>query len=991
MKFVARIFKRNLASLKKSIYEPLDSFEKRHLGSNESEVKAMLKQLKLSSMDELIAKTVPSSILVKQELKVGDGIPENEIIQRLKNMASRNLLYKSYIGMGYYDTLTPAVLQRNILENPLWYTQYTPYQPEISQGRLESLLNYQTMVTDLTGMSIANASLLDEGTAAAEAMLMCFSALKRARKLFVVDLDVHPQTIACIKGRAEGFGIKVVVGNVADFDFEANKDQLCGVLLQYPTTDGRILDPAEYIKKAHDCGAQICCATDLLALTLLKSPGEYGFDIAFGNSQRFGVPMGYGGPHAAFFACKDEHKRRMPGRLIGVSKDSSGKRAYRLSLQTREQHIRREKATSNICTAQALLANMSAMYAVYHGPAGLKNIATRVHNMTFCFAEAVKKLGHTIKNETFFDTLTISLKMPSQEFISKAEARGINVRHIDNVTIGISIDESTTKSDLQQLLEVFAEPSAIEGRDTKPMAVPDLDKIAEDLHISLDKPAGIPEQFLRTTPYLTHEVFNKYHSETEMLRYITRLQSKDLSLAHAMIPLGSCTMKLNATTELLPITWPEFAKLHPFVPINQAEGYHTMMQDLEHVLSDITGFDGVSLQPNSGAQGEYAGLRVIKAYLESIGEKNRNICLIPISAHGTNPASAFMAGMDVVPVKCDSRGNLELNDLKAKLAQHGPNLAAIMITYPSTYGFFDEGVEDVCKMVHEAGGQVYLDGANMNAQVGICRPGDYGADVCHLNLHKTFCIPHGGGGPGVGPIGVKQHLVPFLPGHPVVKAGGELAIDPISAAPFGSASILPISWSYIRMMGSEGLANATKMAILNANYMASRLAKHYKILYTNKNGLCAHEFILDARPFSQFGIEGVDIAKRLQDYGFHPPTMSWPVTNTLMIEPTESEPLTELDRFCDAMIAIREEIREVEEGKQPKDNNILVNAPHPIEVIMSDKWDKPYSRERAAYPLKSLRSGSRGKFWPTTGRLDDTYGDRHLFCSCPPVDPDNQE
>ena len=977
------------APTENQVFAPLDTFVRRHLGSNKDEVAQMLKTCQLSSMEELVQKTVPASIRAKKPLQLSAGLAEREVLVLLKQIASKNKVFKSYIGLGYYNTIVPNVILRNVMENPLWYTQYTPYQPEISQGRLESLLNFQTMVTDFTGLDVANASLLDEGTAGAEAMAMCFTAHKQARKDFFVDKDVHPQTIACVKARAEGLGINVIVGDIAAFDFEHKKNDLSGVMIQYPTTDGRVLNPEEYVKKAHSIGAKVTCATDLMALAILKPPGEFGVDIAFGNCQRFGVPLGFGGPHAAFFACKKEHQRRLPGRLIGVSKDASGKRAYRLTLQTREQHIRREKATSNICTAQALLANMSAMYAVYHGPQGIKEIATRVHNLTAILAEGVKQLGHTVKTNTFFDTITIDLSSSADELIKNAESKGINLRKVDAKTVAVSLDETVTKEDLVSLLHVFASANVEEKFvSAARKKVPSVDDIAKKLGMKHGQAYGIPEEFVRTSPYLTHDVFNTCHSETEMLRYITRLQGKDLSLANAMIPLGSCTMKLNATTEMVPVTWPEFGSIHPFVPTNQAQGYHIMMQELEIALSEITGFDAVSLQPNSGAQGELAGLRVIRAYQESIGEKHRNICLIPVSAHGTNPASAHMAGLDVVSIKCDDDGTLDMVDLKTKLEKHKDGLSSIMITYPSTYGVFDEGIDEVCSLVHKYGGQVYLDGANMNAQVGLCRPGDYGADVCHLNLHKTFTIPHGGGGPGVGSIGVKSHLSPFLPGHPLVKVGGEMSIGPIAAAPYGSASILPIPWAYIKMMGSEGLNDATKLAILNANYMAKRLEKHYKILYRNKNGMCAHEFILDARPFTGIGIEAIDIAKRLQDYGFHSPTMSWPVGNTLMLEPTESESKDELDRFCDALIEIRKEIQQVESGAQPQNNNVLNNAPHCLDELFNEKWDRPYSREQAAYPVKWLRIGNRGKFWPTTGRLDDTYGDRNLFCTCPPVEDD---
>ncbi|KAI3630330.1 hypothetical protein MIR68_011765 [Amoeboaphelidium protococcarum] len=973
-----------------SSFAPLDTFPRRHLGSNDQQVDSMLKVCGVSSLDELIKQTVPSSILFNKDLNLNEPLTEKELVNRLKEIASKNQELKSYIGMGYYNTIVPPVIQRNILENPQWYTQYTPYQPEIAQGRLESLLNFQTMVTDLTGMDIANASLLDEGTAAAEAMTMCFAASKRLRKVFFVDKDIHPQTIACVKTRADGFGINVIVGDLAHFDFEANKDHLSGIMIQYPTTDGRVLNGENYIKKAHDVGAQVCCATDLMALTLLKAPGEFGCDIAFGNSQRFGVPLGFGGPHAAFFACKDEHKRRLPGRLVGVSKDASGKKAYRLALQTREQHIRREKATSNICTAQALLANMSAMYAVYHGPEGLRNIARRIHSMTAVFAESIKRLGHHVKTETFFDTVTVELGHSADDLIRYAESKGVNLRHVDLKTVAVSFDETVTEQDLKNLIMIFAKkPTLVDGQYVQShvgeSGIPDIAQVAKDLDVA-NKLVGIPDEFVRQSKFMQHPVFNSYHSETEMLRYITRLHNKDLSLANAMIPLGSCTMKLNATTEMLAVTWPEFSNIHPFVPPSQSEGYRTLLQELSYALAEITGFDSVSLQPNSGAQGELAGLRAIKAYLESIGDKHRKICLIPVSAHGTNPASAGMAGMDVVVVKCDANGSLDMVDLKEKLTKHKDNLAAMMITYPSTYGVFDEGVEEICDMVHQHGGQVYLDGANLNAQVGVCRPADYGADVCHLNLHKTFVIPHGGGGPGQAPIAVKQHLTPFLPDHPIVKTGGDLSFGSISAAPFGSASILSISWAYIQMMGPKGLKLATQHAILNANYMAMRLSEHYKILFLNKNGMCAHEFIVDIRPFAKYGIEAIDVAKRLQDYGFHSPTMSWPVANTIMIEPTESESKSELDRFCDAMISIRQEIQEVADGKQPKDNNILTNAPHPLEILLKDDWTRPYSRERAAYPLDWTRVRQRGKFWPTVERLDDAYGDRNLICSCPPLE-----
>ncbi|KAJ3174385.1 glycine decarboxylase subunit P [Geranomyces variabilis] len=978
-----------------AVFEPLDTFPRRHIGPEDADVAKMCKVVGVSSLDDLVDKTVPASITIKNKTKLGPGVPESEVLERLKHIASKNKVFRSYIGMGYTNTVVPKVILRNIMENPGWYTQYTPYQPEISQGRLESLLNYQTMVCDLTGLPVANASLLDEGTAAAEAMIMCFAQGKRKKNIFFVDQACHPQTIACVKTRAEGFGIQVVVGDYEKYDFVANKGNVMGVLIQYPTTDGRVLDYETFVQKAHENGAMVTCATDLLALALLKPPGEFGVDIAFGNSQRFGVPLGYGGPHAAFFSVREDLKRNMPGRLIGVSKDVDGNKAYRLALQTREQHIRREKATSNICTAQALLANMAAMYAVYHGPEGIRDIAQRIHNLTSVLAEGIRKLGHTVKTDAFFDTITVELKYDAEELIVAAAEAGINVRHLEARCITVTLDETVSKEDLYDLLRVFAtasfEESYRHGSRRQFFApMPLLDEIASELGIATTSPARTyPAQLARTSKYLTHPIFNSHHSETDMLRYITHLQSKDLSLAEAMIPLGSCTMKLNATTEMIPVTWPEFANIHPFVPVDQASGYRIMLQELEYALSEVTGFDQISLQPNSGAQGEYTGLRVIKAYLQSQGQQNRDICLIPVSAHGTNPASAAMAGFKVVTVKCEENGNLDLADLRAKAEKHKDHLAATMITYPSTYGVFEETIVEACRIVHEFGGQVYMDGANLNAQLGLCKPAEIGADVCHLNLHKTFCIPHGGGGPGMGPIGVKTHLAPFLPGHPVVKTSGELAIGPVSAAPWGSASILPISWAYLKMMGDEGVAHATKIALLNANYIMKRLEKHYKILYTNNHGLCAHEFIIDCRPFDASAhVQGIDIAKRLHDYGFHSPTMSFPVANTLMVEPTESEGLAELDRFCDAMICIREEIRQVEEGKQPRDNNVLTRSPHPVHQLLVEKWDRPYTRETAAYPVKQLRDK---KFWPSVGRVDDTYGDRNLICSCPPIEEYEQD
>ncbi|KAH8552470.1 glycine dehydrogenase [Umbelopsis sp. PMI_123] len=949
-------------------FAPLDTFARRHLGSEPKEVNAMLKQVGVTNMEEMVGKTIPPAIRSPKNLSLDHGFPERALLDRLKSIGAKNKVFRSYIGMGYTDTVVPNVILRNVLENPAWYTQYTPYQAEISQGRLESLVNFQTMVTDLTGLPIANASLLDEGTAAAESMIMCWQSTRKGRNTFIVDENCHPQTIACVQMRAESFNINVVVGKVDEALLEKHGKDVTGVLLQYPDTRGNVADYEQLTKAVHSAGGQVVVATDLLSLTLLKAPGEFGADIALGNSQRFGVPLGYGGPHAAFFACKDEHKRRIPGRIVGVSKDAHGKPAYRLALQTREQHIRREKATSNICTAQALLANMAAMYAVYHGPEGLKAIAQRIHNLTAVLAEGIKQAGHSIENQVYFDTLSVKVDDASN-IINKAVDLGINLRKLDSKTVSLTLDETVTKNDINDLLSVFAKDGQF-----------DADKIAQVISIE-STPASFPAHLQRQSTYLQHPIFNTHHSETELLRYIHHLQSKDLSLVHSMIPLGSCTMKLNATTEMIPITWPEFSNIHPFAPIDQAEGYSIMLKELENDIAEITGFDAVSLQPNSGAQGEYAGLRAIRAYHHANGNAKRNVCLIPISAHGTNPASAAMAGMDVVIIKCDSKGNLDMEDLKAKAEKHKDRLAAVMITYPSTFGVFESGVAEACKVVHQYGGQVYMDGANLNAQIGLTKPGEIGADVCHLNLHKTFCIPHGGGGPGMGPIACKSHLGPHLPGHPVVKIRDENAIGPISAAPYGSAAILPISWAYIKMMGGNGLRQSTELALLNANYMASRLAPHYEILYTNENGMCAHEFIVDIRPFGQLaGIEAIDIAKRLQDYGFHSPTMSWPVANTLMIEPTESESKAELDRFCDAMISIRKEIQEVIDEKQPRGDNVLTNSPHPLSQLLDDKWNKPYSRELAAYPMPYLKEK---KFWPTVGRVDDAYGDRNLMCTCP--------
>ncbi|MCC6457890.1 MAG: aminomethyl-transferring glycine dehydrogenase [Caldilineaceae bacterium] len=950
----------------RDLLAPPDSFVHRHLGPNPQDVAKMLETIGVGTLDELIDATVPTAIRLRRPLQLAEPRPESEVLAELRTMADKNQLYRSYLGMGYYETLTPGVILRNVLENPGWYTAYTPYQPEIAQGRLEALLNFQTMVSDLTGLDIANASLLDEATAAAEAMTMCKRAQKRghANTFFVSD-KCHPQTIAVVQSRAEPLGIDVVVGDAQGYEFD---QETFGTLVQYPDTEGNIVDWRAFVEKAHAAGALVVVATDLLALALLTSPGEFGADIAIGSSQRFGVPMGYGGPHAAFMATRDDLKRIMPGRLVGVSVDSLGNPALRLALQTREQHIRRDKATSNICTAQVLLAIMASMYAVYHGPEGIRRIAARVRLLTATLAHLLRQLGYEVNEGPVFDTLKISGGPYRQaELIEAAEAQRVNLRAYADGAVGVALDEATTVEELRTLLAIFGAADVV-----------GLEEIAAEVN------AEYSAAFARTSTYLTHPVFNRYHTETEMLRYIYRLQSRDLSLAQAMIPLGSCTMKLNATTEMIPITWPEFGKLHPFVPRSQAEGYTELFTLLEAALAEITGFAAVSLQPNAGSQGEYAGLLAIRAYHLSRGDDHRRVCLIPSSAHGTNPASAVMAGMEVVVVACDERGNVDLDDLRAKAAQHSDNLAAIMVTYPSTHGVFEEGIVELCRIVHEQGGQVYMDGANMNAQVGLCRPGDIGADVCHLNLHKTFCIPHGGGGPGMGPIGVAAHLAPFLPGHPLVEGvGGEQAAATVSAAPWGSPSILPISYAYIAMMGASGLTEATRIAILNANYIAARLQPHYPVLYRGDHGYVAHECIVDVRPLKEAGIEVDDIAKRLMDYGFHAPTMSFPVPGTLMIEPTESESLAEIDRFCDAMIAIREEIRAIESGAADPEQNLLKGAPHPAQVVSADVWDRPYSREEAAYPTAFSREF---KFWPAVGRIDSVYGDRNLICTCPPIE-----
>ena len=942
-------------------FEPTDRFEERHVGPSEAEVGQMLDLLGYPSLEALVEATVPESIRLRRSLQLPAARGEHELIDELRALAGRNQVFRSFIGMGYHDCVTPPVVQRNVLENPGWYTAYTPYQAEIAQGRLEALLNFQTMVADLTALPLANASLLDEGTAAAEAMAMCHALDRGQRRVFYVSDGCHPQTIAVVKTRAASLGLEVRVGRAEEADLAA--EGAFGLLLQYPTTDGRVRDYAELAARAHAAQALVVVATDLLALTLLRPPGEFGADVAVGSSQRFGVPLGFGGPHAAFLSTKDEYKRQIPGRIIGVSRDAEGRPAYRMALQTREQHIRREKATSNICTAQVLLAVMAGMYAVYHGPEGLRRIARRVHSLTAALAQALRAAGLDLGRETFFDTLRVRLPQGrAGAVLEAARQRRINLRDFGDGSLGVALDETTTEGEVALLLEAFGVGPGS----------------------GLDADAGeIPASFARTSPFLTHDVFNTHHSEHEMLRYIRRLEAKDLSLTTSMIPLGSCTMKLNATSEMVPVSWPEFAELHPFAPPDQTKGYAELFAQLEAWLAEITGFAAVSLQPNAGSQGEYAGLLAIRGWHESRGQSHRRVCLIPVSAHGTNPASAVTAGFKVVVVASDAQGNIDVADLRAKAEAHRAELGALMVTYPSTHGIFEESIREVCEAVHAHGGQVYMDGANMNAQVGLTRPGDMGADVCHLNLHKTFCIPHGGGGPGMGPIGVAAHLAPFLPGHPVVRLPGRDTTGAVSAAPWGSASILTIPWVYIALMGPDGLKRATEVAILNANYMAKRLEGHYDVLYAGRNGRVAHEFIVDARPFQKSaGIEVDDIAKRLMDYGFHAPTMSFPVAGTLMIEPTESEPKAELDRFCDAMIAIREEIRAVEEGRAPRQDNVLKRAPHTVRAVTADEWDRPYTRHQAAFPAPWI---ALRKFWPAVARIDNPFGDRNLMCTCPPV------
>jgi len=940
-----------------------DTFVRRHIGPSPAQVEDMLRSLGLSSLDELIDRCVPRSIRSRAPLALPQPLSEPEQLALLGTLAQKNSIYRSYIGTGYYDCFTPAVIQRNILENPGWYTQYTPYQAEIAQGRLEALMNFQTLIADLTGLPFANSSLLDEATAAAEAMTICHHIARQKKTRFFVDEDTHPQTLAVVQTRAEPLGIEVLVGPARSLPFD--DPQLFGLLVSYPGSSGSVHDLRELCQRARAADVRVVVATDLLALTLLTPPGEFGADIAIGSSQRFGVPLGFGGPHAAFLSTSETHKRLLPGRIVGSSVDSHGKLAYRLALQTREQHIRRDRATSNICTAQVLLAIVASMYAVYHGPVGLRNIALGVRRSTLALAAGLKARGLTLGEAPFFDTLSVRITGAARDgVLSRARQASINLRQDDPERLGISLDETSTSDDVAVLLGVFgAQPATRDEVET----------------LAARQELAYPATLARQSSYLGHSVFHSHHSEHELLRYMKRLENRDLSLTTSMIPLGSCTMKLNATAELFPITWPALNKLHPFAPPAQAAGYQQLFRELESWLAEITGMDAVSLQPNSGAQGEYAGLLAIRGYHRNQGDAHRQVCLIPTSAHGTNPASAVLAGLRVVTVECDSRGNVDLEDLAKKANEHRQDLAALMLTYPSTHGVFEERVREVCEIVHQHGGLVYLDGANMNAQVGICRPGDYGADVCHLNLHKTFCIPHGGGGPGMGPIAVKEKLARFLPGHPLAESAAA-PVGPVSAAPYGSPSILPIPWAYIRMMGGEGLRRATQVAILNANYMAQRLAPHYPILFTGERGGVAHEFILDLRPLKKrTGIEVDDIAKRLMDYGFHSPTMSFPVPGTLMIEPTESEPRAELDRFCDAMIAIRQEIAAIEEGRSDREDNPLRHAPHTAAAVISDQWSHAYSREQAAYPAPWTREY---KYWPPVGRIDNARGDRQLVCVC---------
>lgn len=944
--------------------KPIDSFIPRHIGPTQKDINKMLKVIGSDSIEALVNETIPKSILSKKPLTIGNDVSEYDLVQISKKIATKNKTFRSFIGQGYYGTKVPAVIQRNILENPGWYTQYTPYQAEISQGRLEALLVFQTMISDLTGLPLANASLLDEATAAAEAMAMFLREVKDAKhNVFFVSELCHLQTIDVLKTRSAPFGIELVIGDHQSFKFD---DNVFGALVQYPATDGEIFDYSEFCKSAHNSGAYVVIAADIMSLLLLTPPGEFGADVAIGNTQRFGVPMGYGGPHAAYLSANEKFTRKIPGRVIGVTVDKHGNKAYRMALQTREQHIRREKATSNICTAQVLLAIMAGMYAVYHGPDCLKQIAESINYKTKFLADGISKLGHKVLTKSYFDTLRISLSgKPAKEKRKLSEKEQINFRYYKNGDIGISIDELTTEKDIDDILKTLA---------------------TNDTNFTNDKniKKGYNGKLKRKSEYLTHPTFNLYHSETEMMRYLHRLEMKDLSLNTSMIPLGSCTMKLNAASEMMPITLPEFTELHPFAPIEQAQGYQQLIEELGNYLKEITGLPSVSMQPNSGAQGEYTGLMVIRAYHHHNGESQRNICLIPASAHGTNPASAVMAGMQVVVIKCDERGNIDVSDLRTKAEQNSKNLAAFMVTYPSTHGVFEEAIGEMCDIIHKNGGQVYMDGANLNAIVGLCRPADFGADVIHINLHKTFAIPHGGGGPGMGPICASKHLADFLPKHSVVNVDGKKGITAVSAAPWGSANILPISWAYITLMSGDGLAHASQVAILNANYMAKRLEEHFPVLYRGAKGRVGHEFIIDLRPFRKTSrITEEDVAKRLMDYGYHAPTMSFPVPGTLMIEPTESESKAELDRFCEALISIKREILAVESGKADKIDNILKNAPHTAQEIASDNWSHPYSREQAAYPAEWLKES---KFWPSVGRVDNAYGDRNLVCACPPIE-----
>lgn len=945
-----------------------EEFIGRHIGPDESQTQSMLASLQLESIDQLIGKTIPQGIRSETTQTLEDAKNEHQALQEIRAIASKNKIYKSYIGMGYHDTHVPPVILRNVLENPGWYTAYTPYQPEVAQGRLEGLLNFQQMIIELTGMDLTNASMLDEATAAAEAMAMAKRVSRKNKsENFFVDANCHPQTIAVIKTRAEHFGFNIIVDQIEQI---AEQESIFGALIQYPSSTGAIEDIEPLIKTIKQKQALAIVAADIMSLVLLTAPGKLGADIVVGSNQRFGVPMGFGGPHAAFFAFKDAYKRATPGRIIGVSKDTRGKTALRMAMQTREQHIRREKANSNICTSQVLLALMSAFYAMYHGSEGITRIANRIHEFTKILAQGIIQLGYKQNNEHYFDTLCIEVGDQQKTLYERALAHQINMRLVGDSAISLSLHECTTLEDIAVLLEVFA-------GDKTPIELDALYEQAEQLKV-------IPEALLRKEPALQHEIFSKYQSETDMMRYLHRLEARDIALNHAMIPLGSCTMKLNATAEMVPVTWPEFGKIHPYAPQDQTEGYRELFSQLEEMLKACTGYDAISLQPNAGSQGEYAGLVAIKKYFEHKGQSHRNICLIPASAHGTNPASAQMAGMKVVVSACDEHGNVDINDLKDKIEQHDENIAALMVTYPSTHGVFEEDIQAICELVHSVGAQVYIDGANMNALVGLAAPGKFGGDVSHLNLHKTFCIPHGGGGPGMGPIGVKSHLAAFLPSHPLVETGNDSSNGTISAAPWGSASILPISWMYINMMGREGMKQATEYAILNANYIAKRLADHYSILYQGKNGFVAHECLIDLRPLKESsGISEEDIAKRLMDFGFHAPTMSFPVAGTLMIEPTESESKIELDRFCDAMIKIRSEIQAVESGTYPADNNPLVNAPHTLDDVLDGNWQRPYSREEASQPLAYLKEH---KVWPSVNRIDNVYGDRHLICSCPSLE-----